>query len=195
VLKSESDRDELLLDVIRKHWSGVWSYIFAIVDDRGVASDLTQDVFLRVYIHMDEIRDSSSRRAWIFRIAKNLSIDYHRSARMRRVLPIEPHQLIKLTGLETQSSEAEFMQVQQREHLENAIALLKPSYREVVLLRLREEMEFKEIAAILDIRPVAARARYRRAVAKLRRIYQERENAEKGDGDLSGLGRPTGAGH
>jgi RNA polymerase sigma-70 factor (ECF subfamily) len=191
VTTSKSRDDEIYLGLVDEYWRNVWSYIYAVVGDHAAASDLTQDAFLRVYLHMDSLRHSDGIRSWIFRIAKNVCIDYYRSARMRRVLPVEPQRLTSLAGVMTETPEDTFVRVQQQEEVNNAILMLKRTYREVIILRLKEELEFKEIAKILGQREVTVRARYRRALTKLRNIYEQRELAQKGDDLPHGLGNPT----
>jgi RNA polymerase sigma-70 factor (ECF subfamily) len=58
----------------------VHAYLFGRTADRQLAADLMQEVFLRVWRHLDAVIGMSSdrQRAWIFTVARNLSVDAHR---------------------------------------------------------------------------------------------------------------------
>ena len=76
----------------RANYAGVHRFVFRLVGDNTLADDLTQDTFVKAYRAWDSFRVESSIRTWLYRIARNVCLDYLRSpedasrpARPRRV--------------------------------------------------------------------------------------------------------------
>src|SRR6266496_5241154 len=67
------------------HRTAVHAYFVGRTGDRWAAADLMQEVFLRVWQRLPELTGMSAdrQRAWIFTVARNLSIDTHRHERTR----------------------------------------------------------------------------------------------------------------
>ena len=66
-------------DIMTEHGTDVKRFIFTYVKDWDVASDLTQDVFIKVYNGLHQFENRSSIKTWIFSIAANRSKDYLKS--------------------------------------------------------------------------------------------------------------------
>lgn len=73
------DRFERYLEKYRRP---IYSYVLRLVGDKGVAEDLAQETFVRLYTSLDKIRDATAS-AWLYRVARNLVTDY-----MRRKRPV-----------------------------------------------------------------------------------------------------------
>src|SRR3984893_6810424 len=56
----------------------VYRYLFRVLDNPHEAEDLTQEVFLRLYMYLHKGQTVTNIRAWVFRVAHNLAIDQHR---------------------------------------------------------------------------------------------------------------------
>jgi len=70
-------------EAYRTHHGGVHRYVLRLVDDAAIADELAQDAFVRAYQAWDGFRGEASVRTWLFRIARNVSLDYLRSPRSR----------------------------------------------------------------------------------------------------------------
>jgi RNA polymerase sigma-70 factor, ECF subfamily len=90
------DREAEFRRLFDAHRVAVHAYFTGRTGDRQAAADLTQDVFLRVWQHLDKLTGmpDDGQRAWIFTVARNLSIDAARLTRTRadteRALAREP---------------------------------------------------------------------------------------------------------
>jgi RNA polymerase sigma-70 factor (ECF subfamily) len=72
-------------ELYEAHRSAVHAYFVGRTADRALAADLMQEVFMRVWQRLPEVagRSADGQRAWIFTVARNLSIDTHRHERTR----------------------------------------------------------------------------------------------------------------
>jgi len=136
------------------HRDGVFRYLSRIIGP-GDAQDLTQEVFLRVS-RADVPQDSAdNQRAWVFRIARNLALNYRRDAQRRPVL-------VELTEAPRRADQEIAIAVGE------AIARLPAIERDVFLLREAAGLSYDEIAIACDLSPDAVRSRLHRARQKLR---------------------------
>jgi len=134
--------------------------------DSGVAEDLTQNVMLNVYRYATTVRDRSLFRAWVLRVAHNELAQYWTRCD-RQVKTVE---LDDCAGSRGPQQAAECNGVEFAE----AMSELVPQERQVILLRYVEQLEYREIAAVLDL-PVGT-VQWRTFVArrKLARYFRRR---------------------
>ncbi|HEY8456735.1 MAG TPA: sigma-70 family RNA polymerase sigma factor [Actinopolymorphaceae bacterium] len=78
--------ESVFSEIFRTHQPGVYAYLLGRLGDPEAARDLLQDVFLRVWRNLDEVRSlpTHRRHAWIFTVARNLVTDAYRSRATRR---------------------------------------------------------------------------------------------------------------
>jgi len=115
------------------------------------AEDVIQDTFLRLVRVGFEGDEAYNIRAWIFRVAHNLSMDVHRSQRRSRPgKEDEPRPLIRERVDPRPSPEQQVILDERMKHFENAFAQLTPKQRQCVLLR-AEGFRYREIALILGV--------------------------------------------
>ena len=137
------------------HRDGVFRYLRRIVGGTETARDLTQEVFLRV--SRAGVPDSTEhgRRAWVFRIARNLALNHVRDGRRRPATVELAHAVVPATQELALA-------------LQNAIAALPDDERDVFLLRESVGLSYKEIAAACDMTVEQVRSRLHSARQTLR---------------------------
>ncbi len=123
----------------------VFTYIYRLVDDRRLAEDLTQDVFLKVFRGLPGFTGDSAFTTWLFQIAKNAVIDELRSIERRpTAVNIEDVPMPMLV-------EPRYEHAEPIEALWAAIALLNVDLRTALLLRDIVGLSYFEIADSLEI--------------------------------------------
>ena len=123
----------------------VFTYVYRLVDDRRLAEDLTQDVFLKVYRGLPGFTGESAFTTWVFQIAKNAVIDELRAIERRpTAVNIEDVPMPMLV-------EPRYEQSEPIEALWAAIALLNVDLRTALLLRDIVGLSYVEIADSLEI--------------------------------------------
>lgn len=115
------------------------------------AEDVIQDTFLRLVRYRFDRDEGDNLRAWIFRVAHNLSMDIHRSQRRcSQGKEEEPRPMIREHIDPRPSPEQQVILDERMRHFENAFAQLTPKQRQCVLLR-AEGFRYREIALTLGI--------------------------------------------
>jgi RNA polymerase sigma-70 factor (ECF subfamily) len=148
-----------------QHRARVFRYLCRIVG-RDEAHDLTQEVFLRVTRAVIPDAPDSGRRAWVFRIARNLAINHVRDASHRRavVMPVET------ASPATQELAAAIQQ---------ALDTLGDIDRDVFLLRESAGLDYGEIAETCELTRDAVRARLKRTRQELREALSGQMRAHR----------------
>src|SRR5262245_121224 len=146
------DRDAFGALVLR-HQRGLVNYIFRLVGSRDVASDLSQEVFLKVFVSLDSFDPRYRFTTWLYRIASNAAIDLLRKRQPRTLSLSEPGQDDEsapppaIAG--TEPTPHDMLRLRELEaRLDAAIAALPPGYRQLILLRHRRHCRYDEIARI-----------------------------------------------
>lgn len=85
----EADKPDVQAELLRvlydEHAAALWRYTLGLVRDPGRAEDIVQETLLRAWQRPNVLDQSTtSARAWLFTVARNLAVDEHRSARNRR---------------------------------------------------------------------------------------------------------------
>ncbi|KOP84089.1 RNA polymerase sigma factor [Cytobacillus solani] len=154
----------------------IFSYIYLLVNDREVAEDLTQDTFIKAYRNLDQFNGKSHLFTWLFRISRNVTIDYLRKKRLLTFFSIEKYQFES-----NQQTPLEIVMKGERiTILYEAIRHLKLSYQEVLILRKIKEFSIKETAEILNWNENRVKITTSRAIAALKKeLIKRRENNEE----------------
>jgi len=170
---TEEQRPQEREYLMRRFGPKVRKIAYYYVRDRYQAEDIAQEVFCRVYRHLDRFRGESGDYTWIYRITVNLCKDYLRSAYFRRMIPWGEFRLVDNLK---QREERMFQRVEGGEIFQKVMALpLK--YRTVTALYYFEEMSTAEIAEILHVKENVVRTRLHRARKILREIFTRGEAA------------------
>jgi RNA polymerase sigma-70 factor (ECF subfamily) len=121
----------------------------------SIAEDLLQDTFVRALKRSDRLQPPVSQRAYLFGIARHVSIDA-----FRRLRPVE--ELAPDTPAATKPEDDRL------EPMRRAIAGLPLPQREALLLKLQQDLSYEEIAHVLAIPVGTVRSRLHYAVRQLR---------------------------
>ena len=70
-------------EIVGRYKNKIYNYIYRMVGNSEDAEDLTQEVFVKMYVALDSFRNQSSLSTWLYRIAGNLCIDAHRKSSRR----------------------------------------------------------------------------------------------------------------
>ncbi|MBM6617924.1 sigma-70 family RNA polymerase sigma factor [Bacillus sp. RD4P76] len=143
---------------------------FTYVKDEKISEDITQEVFLRCYKHIDQFRGDASIKTWIYTITANLCKDYLRSWSYRRLFTFER---LDIESTSITSVLDYVLDTYEKRNLANAVLQLPIKYREVIILHYYEDYSVHEIKDILQLNEDTIRTRLRRAREKLKLHYSK----------------------
>jgi RNA polymerase sigma-70 factor (ECF subfamily) len=149
----------------------VFGLVYRYAQNRAVAEDLLQDVFLKIFSHMGRVRDAATFPGWVFRIALNTAYSHLRQKR------VQNEKLVPLGDVEGRVEEATAEPVEQdlRGPLEEAIQALAPRLRSVFVLHDVEGYKHEEIARRLGCAVGTSKSQLFKARIKVRDHLRARQ--------------------
>jgi len=168
-------------DLVRVHTRKVYALCYRFTGSGQEAQDLTQEVFLRVFRTLRTFRSTEGSFAtWLARVTRNLLIDHYRRTRQERVTESIEEQLPMLEEAGAAAPARPDHALAGREAseiLQATLQKLSPDLREAVILRDLQEMEYREIAAVLEIPEGTVKSRINRGRAELARLLRKQKLA------------------
>jgi len=167
--------DEASFEILlQKYRSPLVNFLFRMVRDRATAEDLAQEVFLRVYKARAQYSPSAKFTTWLFRIATNLALNSVRDNRHRQMdvsidAPVEEDEAppLQLPSREMRIDE-HMVERDRAEFIRQKISALPEKQRVAVLLHKYEEMDYADIAKVLECSESALKSLLFRAYETLR---------------------------
>jgi RNA polymerase sigma-70 factor (ECF subfamily) len=165
-------------DLVKIHTRRVYAICYRFTSSEQEAQDLTQEVFLRVFRSLQSFRaGEGSFTVWLGRLSRNLLIDQYRRSKLQRATESIEEQLPMLEETRAMSARADGMLAgrEASETLQGALKKLSPELRETVILRDLEELEYREIAQVLNVPEGTVKSRLNRGRAELARILRQQK--------------------
>ncbi|MDD5376521.1 MAG: RNA polymerase sigma factor [Candidatus Gracilibacteria bacterium] len=140
------------------------------------AENILQEVFLRVYRHINEYDEQWSFSSWIYRIAHNTTVDeFRKNKKSMGNISIDDdgYYAIIQSITDGNSPEKDLLKKDTKDCVQNAISHLSNEYREAILLRYIEGYSYEEISDILRIPLGTASTIVNRAKKQLRTLLEK----------------------
>lgn len=164
--------------LVRRHQSPIYNFCLRLLGQAEDAADVAQETFVQLYSHLERLDADEPLAPWLFRVARNRSIDIIRRRRtvsLRAVREGSDEDGPEIEPADFEPLPDELAERADLQHLlTTTIAELPPRLAEVVALRYAGDRSFAEIALILDIDEGAARVRFHRSKALLRRRLRDK---------------------
>lgn len=143
------------------HFDRIYYYVYNQVKSHPETQDIVSDTFLKAFRAINTYKPTGKPIiVWLYRIAKNSTIDYFRRA--NRYYCFDAPEIIEI--------EPEFEQVENREWINQAMQLLNSDQQEVLRMHYLEDMKFKDIAKATNRTEGAVKAMSLRALKRLRSV-------------------------
>ncbi len=172
-------------ELLNRHQTKVYSYIYSMVNNPETANDIFQETFTKVVTKMDDTYNEQGKWiAWVMRIAHNATIDYLR--KQKRYIDVNSwyddesstDYFQRLSDESWVDADDKMINTETNSSLMSHIAKLPEEQRSVVLLRHYYEMPFKEIAELTNVSINTALGRMRYALINLRKHFEEERQHE-----------------
>ena len=162
-LKGDRKAFEELVD---RYQRPVFNVALRMVSNTDDAADLSQTVFVKAYEKLRSYNERYKFYSWLYKIAINASINFLEQQKKRDLLgdkELEANSLV----------DEEFEARERVEKLEDAILLLRPDYRIVIILKHFQDLSYEEIGIILEIPEKTVKSRLFTARGMLRKILED----------------------
>jgi RNA polymerase sigma-70 factor (ECF subfamily) len=158
--------------LLEKHRSSVVHFLYRMVQNQAVAEELAQEVFLRVYRSRGTYEPTARFTTWLFRIATHLALNALRDGKNERLqerLDDDTSELPARQVFDRRPSVEQSLVYQAKlDEIRRAIAALPEKQRAAVLMHKYEEMEYSQIAKVLNCSESAIKSLLFRAYETLR---------------------------
>jgi RNA polymerase sigma-70 factor, ECF subfamily len=169
------DRDEAVELLMNEYGERIKRLVFTYIKDYSLTEDLTQEIFLTVYLKLDTFAGRSSLKTWVYTIAINRCKDYLRSWHFRKMS--YTNNLLDFIGT-NKGPESNLLAQSDRFELASEILKLPIKYREVIILFYYKEFSIREIAELLNISEGTIKVRLHRGREKLKMGLEILERGE-----------------
>ncbi|MEQ8712790.1 MAG: sigma-70 family RNA polymerase sigma factor [Cyclobacteriaceae bacterium] len=163
-LRTPKTRNFAFNQLVRTYQERIYHHVRKMVIDHDDANDLVQEVFVKVYKHIDRFREDASLYTWIYRIATNECLGFLKKKKRRFFMPIHDLQS-ELVGKLDQQLDFSGDEIQLK--LQKALLTLPDKQRLVFNMKYFDEMKFDEIADITGTSVGALKASYHHATKKI----------------------------
>jgi len=166
LVKSYLKGDEKALEeIVRRYLPLIYNFSRRYSGDPDNASDIAQEVFVKVWKNLKKFNTSRNFKAWLFTIAKNTALDW---LKKRNTMPVS----LLLEDIADSEQISIFDKIEQKslsQDLLLAIKKLPPKYSSIINLRHKDDLNFREIADFLNESINTVKSRYRRGLIILKK--------------------------
>jgi RNA polymerase sigma-70 factor, ECF subfamily len=179
LVKSYLDGNENALSVlIERHKSKIYGFIYSKILDRDAADDIFQDTFIKVIktLKGNSYNEEGKFLPWVMRIAHNLVIDsFRKNKKMPMFRETEEFSIFSIMSDNVPNIESQLISDQVEVDLVKLLKELPADQKEVVEMRIYQDLSFKEISELTGVSINTALGRMRYALMNLRRIIEKNQ--------------------
>ena len=166
--------------LMNKYRRPIVHFMYRMVHNQAVAEEMAQEVFLRVYRSRETYRAEARFTTWLYRIATNLAVNHARDTKNERTAPtIHLDEPDPETGSmhdvadDTPTIEADLLRQERMKAIKQHVMALPERQRMAVLMHKYQEMDYKQIGAVLKLSESATKSLLFRAYQTLRERLKE----------------------
>lgn len=173
-----SGDESALTSLIERHQSKIYGFIYSKVNDRDLSDDIFQDTFIKVIntLKTKSYNEEGKFLPWIMRIAHNLVVDHYRkSNKMPFNRETEEYSIFNYMSDNAPTIESKMITDQVEADLTRLLDELPEDQKEVLVMRMYQDLSFKEISELTGVSINTALGRMRYAVINLRKIIEKNQ--------------------
>lgn len=174
IKKAAAGSADAFEQLVLTYQTPIYRLCFRMTGNADDAADLTQEAFLKAWRALDSFRFDASFSTWLYRLASNLCLDFLRAEKRRAVLPLihddaEGDELSLDPPDPAPTPEQAALRAEEQAQLAAALKALEPEQRQILTLRVVNDLSYTEIAEILGVREGTVKSRLSRARDALRK--------------------------
>ena len=152
-------------ELVEQYRDNVYRLAYRMCGNAYDADEAAQEAFVAAWRAFPNFRGDAKFSTWLYRLTTNAAIDVMR--REKRHQTVGDGEMIDLAD-DADSPQETVERTEQQEAVQKALATLSEEYREVLLLRYMEELDYAEIAEVLQLPSGTVKSRINRAKAALK---------------------------
>nr|WP_074723225.1 sigma-70 family RNA polymerase sigma factor [Flavobacterium frigoris] len=170
--------EEALSTLIKRHESRIYGFIYSKISDRDISNDIFQDTFIKVIktLKSNSYNEEGKFLPWVMRIAHNLIIDHFRkNKKMPLFRETEEFSIFSIMSDDSPTIENKIIADQVEIDIKKLIEELPLDQKEVLVMRMYQDMSFKEISEITGVSINTSLGRMRYALMNLRKVIDKHQ--------------------
>ena len=171
--------DETALStLINRHQSKIYGFIYSKISDRDLSDDIFQDTFIKVIktLKSNSYNEEGKFLPWVMRIAHNLIIDhFRRNKKMPMYRETEEFSIFSIMTDNSLTVETQMITDQVEKDLKKLIEELPQDQKDVLVMRIYQDLSFKEISELTGVSINTALGRMRYALMNLRKVIEKHQ--------------------
>mgnify|MGYP003291188251 FL=1 len=152
-------------ELVEKYRDNVYRLAYRMCGNAYDADEAAQEAFVAAWRALPNFRGDAKFSTWLYRLTTNAAIDVMR--REKRHQTVGDGEMVDLAD-DADSPQETVERTEQQEAVQKALAALSEEYREVLLLRYMEDLDYAEIAEVLQLPSGTVKSRINRAKAALK---------------------------
>lgn len=168
--------ENALAILIKRHQSKIYGFIYSKVTDRDISDDIFQDTFIKVIktLKSNSYNEEGKFLPWVMRISHNLIVDhFRRNKKMPMYRETEEFSIFSIMTDNSPNIENRIITDQVESDLKRLIMELPDDQKEVLQMRIYQDLSFKEIADLTGVSINTALGRMRYALMNLRKVIDK----------------------
>ena len=170
--------ENALAVLIKRHQSKIYGFIYSKMPDRDVADDVFQDTFIKVIktLKSNSYNEEGKFLPWVMRIAHSLIVDHYRkNKKMPMLRETEEFSIFSILTDTSLNAESRIITDVIEKDLQKIVQELPPDQREVLMMRIYQDLSFNEIADLTGVSINTALGRMRYALMNLRKVIDKNQ--------------------
>ena len=170
--------EQSLAILIERHQSKIYGFIYSKIADRDITDDVFQDTFIKVIktLKSNSYNEEGKFLPWVMRIAHNLVVDhFRRTKKMPMQRETEEYSIFSYMSDNSINVEGRMITDQVETDLQRLLDELPVDQKEVLVMRMYQDMSFKEIADLTGVSINTALGRMRYALMNLRKVIEKNQ--------------------
>lgn len=164
VKTGDLDRMGLLFE---RHYKPLFGFLYRMSSDKENSEDMAQNVFLRMIKYRHTYKGEGEFKTWMYHLARNVLNDFYKSKAKRTDSEIKENLLSEDT------TQINLEKNEQVALLNTALNKLSEEHREILVLSRYQELDYSEIASILNITEANVRVKIHRAMTQLKSMFHK----------------------
>jgi RNA polymerase sigma-70 factor, ECF subfamily len=158
--------------IYQRYKEDIYKYLYYLTRNKELAEDLVQETFLQAFTSIHRFKGNSKVRTWLFQIAKFVYYNHSRKNKKEKISALEEIDFF----INGKSPEHTYLEKEREQSIFRALASLSDPYKQVVILKLYNELSFREIGDVFEKSENWARVTFHRGKLKLLQLLEKGGN-------------------